>query len=62
MSRLEHARQNIIKSLTISVNQNCPEFVTLNKKEAIKRIDRRILDNIKDFETQGFSCFLMLFF
>ena len=53
----EHAAQNVLKSLTTSVNQNCPEFVLLNKKETIKRLDRRMLEKIKEFETQGFSCF-----
>ena len=57
MTKLEHATQNISRSLKISVNQNCPEFVLLNKKETIKRLDRRMLIKIKEFETQGFSCF-----
>ena len=57
MTKLEHATQNISRSLKISVNQNCPEFVLLNKKETNKRLDRRMLIKIKEFETQGFSCF-----
>ena len=62
MAKLEHATQNVLKSITSSVNQNCSEFVLLNKKETIKRLDRRMLDKTKEFDTQGFSCFLMHFF
>ena len=36
--RLEHARQNVFKSLTNTVNQNCSEFLILNKKENFKNL------------------------
>ena len=57
MSNLEHAAKNVLKLSTSSVNQNCSEFVLLNKKETIKRLDRRMLDKIKELETQGLSFF-----
>ena len=52
--RLEHAKQNIFKSLTNTVNQNCPEFVILNKQETFQKLDRNVIDKIKDFRKQGF--------
>ena len=54
MTRLEHARQITFKSFKNSVNQNCPEFVILNKQEAFQKLDGNVLDKIKDFEKQGF--------
>ena len=54
MTRLEHARQKIFKSLTNSVKQNCSEFVFLNKQETYKKLDRNELDKIRDFWKQGF--------
>ena len=54
MTRLEHARQKIFKSLTNSVKQNCSEFVFLNKQETYKKLDRNELDKIKGFWKQGF--------
>ena len=56
MTRLENARQNIFKSLTNSVNQNLPEFVLLNKKEALKNLSRKTLGKIKEF--QNYNNFL----
>ena len=58
MTRLEHARQNTFKSFKNSVNQNCPEFVILNKKETFQKLDRIAFDKIKDFGKQGFYYFL----
>ena len=55
IKRLKHARQNIFKSLTNSINQNCPEFVVLNKKETFEKLDRKMIDKIKYFEKQGFN-------
>ena len=55
MKKLINARQNIFKSLTNSINQNCPEFVVLNKKETFKKLDRKMIDKIKYFEKQGFN-------
>ena len=54
MTRLEHVRQNTFKSLTNSVNNNCSEFVILNKQETYKKLNRNELDKIKDFWKQGF--------
>ena len=54
MTRLEHARQKIFKSLTNSVKQNCSEFVFLNKQETYKKLDRNELNKIRDFWKQGF--------
>ena len=54
MTRLEHARLNVFKSLINTVNQICPEFVVLNKQETYQKLDRNALDKIKDFGKQGF--------
>ena len=54
MTTFEHARQNIFKSLTNSVNQNCPEFIILNKQETFQKLDRNELNKIKNFWKQGF--------
>ena len=40
MTRLEHARQKIFKSLTNTSNGNCPEFIMLNKKASFEKLDR----------------------
>ena len=62
MTRLENARQKIFKSLTNSVNQNLPEFVLLCKKETFKKLSRKTLGKIKEFQSLFFffkcSCFL----
>ena len=58
--RHEHANQNILKSLTKIVNQNCHEFVMLNKKATFKNLDRKLLEKMKDITNQGFLCFLLL--
>ena len=58
--RHEHASQNILKSLTKIVNQNCHEFVMLNKKATFKNLDRKLLEKMKDITNQGFICFLRL--
>ena len=54
MRRLEHDKQNTLRSLTEPVNQNYPEFVMSNKKPTFEKIDRLMLDKIKDFGNQGF--------
>ena len=51
---LTHARQNIFKSLTNSVNQNCPKFVMLNKRETFEELNIKVLDKFKDFRNQGY--------
>ena len=53
--RLEHAKQNIFKSLTNTVNQNCPEFVKLNKKATFEKLDRKMLGKIEGSENEGFN-------
>ena len=53
MTRLEHARQSILKLLTKPVNQNCPEFVMLNKKAIFEKVDGKMLNNIKGFGNKG---------
>ena len=62
MTRLEHARQNIFKSLKNSVNQNWPEFVILNKQETFQKLDRNVLDKIKDFMKKVFIFYLLFVF
>ena len=54
MRRLQHDKQNKLRSLTEPVNQNYPEFVMSNKKPTFEKIDRLMLDKIKDFGYQGF--------
>ena len=62
VARLEHVRQNVFKSPTNTVNQNCPEFVILNKKKTFQKLDRIAFDKIKDFGKQGFCFFLSFLF
>ena len=57
ITRLEHARRNIFKSLTNPVIQDCPEFVVLNKKAIYEKFERKILEKIKGFGNQGFFLF-----
>ena len=54
ITRLEHATRNVFKSLTNPVNQDCPEFVVLNKKATYEKFERKILEKIKGFGNQGF--------
>ena len=54
MTRLEHTRLNVFKSLTNTDSQNFPEFVMMNKKEFFEQLDRKMLDKIKDFASLGF--------
>ena len=51
MTRLKHTRQNMFKSLTNSVNQNLPEFVLLSKKETFKKLSRKTLGKIKEYQS-----------
>ena len=60
MTRLEHARQNMFKSLTNSVNKNLSEFVLLNKKETFKKLNRKTLGKIKEFQNHNFFCLSVL--
>ena len=53
MTRLEYARQNIFKSFSVPVNHSCSEFIMLNKKATFEKLDRKMLDKIKDFVTLG---------
>ena len=55
MTRLEHARQNIFKSLTIPVNKNSTEIIMMNKRATFEKFDRKTSDKIKDFVTLGTS-------
>ena len=57
MQRLEYAKKNIFESLINSVEQNCPEFVTFNKKAIFEKTDRKMFKKTKDFGKQGY--FLM---
>ena len=61
-TRLDHARQNILKSLTNSVIQNCSEFVMLNKRESFQNLNKNVLNKIKDFGKQGFYFIIYYFF
>ena len=62
VSRLKNSRQKILKSLTNSVNRNCPEFVKLNRRETLEKLDRQVLDKIKDFGSKGFYTFFFILF
>ena len=61
MTRLEHARQNIFKSLTNPVNQICSEFVILNKKKILEKLIGKVFKNLKDFGKQGCLFFNILY-
>ena len=52
--KLKHTRQNIIDSLKIPVNQNCPEFVSLNKKATFEKLNGKVFDKLKEFGRQSF--------
>ena len=54
MTRLEHARQNMFKSLTNFVNQNLSEFVLLNKRKTIRKLSRKTLGKVKPFQNTFF--------
>ena len=45
IKRLKHARQNIFKSQTNSVNQSCSQFVMLNKKETFEKFIKNFKEN-----------------
>ena len=62
MTRLEHARQNVFKSLTNTVNQNCSEFVILNKKENFEKLYRNAFHKIKDLWKLGFFFIILVLF
>ena len=48
-----HNRQIVFKSQTKPENKNCQNFVTLNKRKTTKKLDGKMLENIKEFENQG---------
>ena len=60
LTRLEHARQNVIKSVTNTANQNYPKFVIVNKRETFQKLERNALDNVKDFGKQGFYFYYLI--
>ena len=43
ITRFEHARQNIFKSLTNAVNKNLSEFILLNKRKTFEKLSRETL-------------------
>ena len=53
-TRLKYTGQNIFKLLTNPSNQNCTEFVMLNKKVIFEKLNRKVFDKVKDFGKQGF--------
>ena len=57
MTRLEHSRQKIFKSLTNPDNQKCSEFVMFNKNATFEKLDKKLLTKIKDFAKKGFYIF-----
>ena len=59
---LKHAKKYILKSLTNTVNQNCPEFVMLSKKATFEKLNEKLFDKIKDFGEQGFLLFSLVAF
>ena len=60
MKILEHDGQNLFKTLTNTVKQNCPEFVMLSKRETFENLDRKMLGKVRNFGTQGFDCFFFV--
>ena len=51
---LTHAKQNVFKLLTSSVNENSLEFVMLNKRKTFEELNTKMLDKFKDFRNQGY--------
>ena len=45
ITRPKHAKQNVLKSLTNAVNQNCSQFVMLNKTETFKNLHKSFREN-----------------
>ena len=46
-------RQIVTKSHTIPENENCQNFVALNKRKTIKKLGGKMLQNIKEYGNQG---------
>ena len=51
---IEKNRENVMKTQTKQENQNCKKFVTLNKRKTFENFGGKVLENIKEFENQGF--------
>ena len=61
LTRLEHARQNVTKSVTNTDNQNYPKFVIANKQETVEKLERNAYDKVKDVWKQGFYFYYFIF-
>ena len=55
-------RENVMKSQAKQENQNCKNFVTLNKRKTFKKLGGKMLENIEEFENQGFIYLNILYF
>ena len=61
-STLEHAIQSIFKSLTSYINQNCPEFATLNKRKTFEKLNSKMVNKFKDLKNKGYIFFYSSYF
>ena len=52
---IEHSRQKVFKSETYPENQNCQNFVILNRRKSFEKFGRKMLENIKEFKNQGIT-------
>ena len=50
---IKNNRKNVMKSQTKQGNQNCKNFVTLNKRKIIEKIGGKLLENIEEIEKKG---------
>ena len=58
---VEHNRQNVFKSHTNPENQTCHNFVISNKRKTFEKLDRKLLENVKEFGNKGLSFFVFFF-
>ena len=59
---IEHSRQKVFKSETYPENQNCQNFVILNRRKSFEKFGRKMLENIKEFKNQGIKFIFDVFF
>ena len=59
---IEHNGQNMFKSQTNPKNQNCQNFVKLNKRKTFEKLSEKILENNEEIGNQGFIYLNILVF
>ena len=50
---IENNKENVMKSQTKQENQNCKNFVKLNKEITFVKLSRIMVENIEEFIKQG---------